>query len=64
MGFFRNDEKTACDTKISNSLATVQPNDIIVITFRLDVLCASECVVIPSSISSGAVKKKKTTDGY
>lgn len=38
MGFFRNDEKTACDTKISNSLATVQPNDIIVIIFRLDVL--------------------------
>lgn len=38
MFFFRNDEKTACDTKISSSLATVWPNDIIVIIFRLDVL--------------------------
>lgn len=36
--FFRNVEKTACDTKISNSLAAVQPNNIIVIIFRLDVL--------------------------
>ena len=46
-------EKTACDTKIS--LASVQPNNIIIIfTFFGSPWYASQCVVVPSPVSFGS----------